>query len=99
MKLSLRNAKKNIYRIELTDEEARHRVFECLRTTNPELSESDLKRDMKSKSYVASYRRSDGEMVRISVGISNLKRYFGAFVLGFTEDGIAMERPLRGKFA
>lgn len=95
MRKILINESRNEYRFELTNEEACRRIYQCLSTTNPELSESDVKRSEYSREFVARYRRSDGEDVRISVGIPNLKRYFGAFVLCFTDDGIWFNRQMK----
>lgn len=95
MKRFLLDKGRNEYRFELTDAEACKRVYECLSTTNPELKETDVKRSKYSREFVARYRRSDGADVCIAVGISNLKRYFGAFVVCFTKDGIWFNRQMK----
>lgn len=95
MKKTLIDKSRNEYRFELTDEEACSRIHQCLSTTNPELRKNDVKRSKYSREFMAEYRRSDGTDVRISVGIPNLKRYFGAFVLCFTDDGIWFNRQMK----
>lgn len=95
MKITLINKERNEYRFELTNEEACKRIYQCLSTTNPELKETDVERSKYSREFKARYRRSDGEDVSVSVGIPNLKRYFGAFVLCFTDDGIWFNRQMK----
>ena len=95
MKRTLIDEARNEYRFELTNDEACKRIYQCLSTTNPELKETDVKRSRYSREFVAKYHRSDGEDVSVSVGISNLKRYFGAFVLCFTDDGIWFNRQMK----
>ena len=97
MKRTLIDKARNECRFELTDEEACRRIYECLSTTNPELKERDVKRSRYAREFVARYRRSDGEDVRISVDIANLKRYFGAFVVCFADDGIWFDRQMKFK--
>lgn len=95
MKRTLINEARNEYRFELTDKEACKRIYQCISTTNPELKETDIRRSKYSREFEARYHRSDGEDVRISIGIPNLKRYFGAFVLCFTDDGIWFNRQMK----
>ena len=90
------NIKWHEYRFNLTDEEAIRHIHRCLSATNPELKVGDISRARYAKEYRAKYRRSDGEEVSISVGIGNLKRYFGSMILGFDEHGIHFYRRGRG---
>lgn len=91
------NGARHDYTFRIPDKEAIRRIYECLVKTNPELRERDIYRSKYSREYEASYLRSDGEKVRISVGIPNLKRYFGAFILAFEENGIRIVRRLKKK--
>ena len=97
MRITPIDEQRNEYRFDLTDEEACKRVYECLSITNPELKEGDVRRSKFSREFVAEYHRSDGEDVRISVGIPNLKRYFGAFIFSFADNGVWFHRQLKRK--
>lgn len=97
MTKELVNKERNEYRFVITNKEAVRRIHECLVKTNPELKESDIYRSKYSREFKASYHRSDGEDVSISVGIPNLKRYFGAFILGFEENGLNFIRRVPKK--
>ena len=97
MTKELLDRNRNEYRFKLTDKEVIRRIYECLSKTNPELRESDIYRSMYAREYKAKYHRSDGEDVSISVGISNLKRYFGAFILAFEENGLSFIRRVPRK--
>ena len=88
---------RNEYRFKISDKEAARRIYECLAKANPELKESDIYRPRCSREFKACYRRSDGEYVSISVGIPNLKRYFGAFILAFEENGLSFVRRISKK--
>ena len=83
-----------LYRFEVTDGEAIHRIWECVSKANPELKERHIVRSRTAREYVASYLRSDGESVRVAFGSQVLKGFFGAFVLGFTERGITFTKRL-----
>lgn len=87
-----KNENYKFFQFELSDEEVCKRIYECLSPSNPELKVGDICRGQYSREYVAKFRRSDGEEVHISVGVGNLKRYFGALVLGFKDGGIWIKR-------
>lgn len=95
MTKTLINKDRNEYRFEISNEEACKHIFKCIFPTNPELKESDIKRSKFSREFEAHYHRSDGENVSIYVGISNLKRYFGAFILSFTKEGLSFVRQMK----
>ena len=95
----LHSGKHDTCRYTVTDAEAIRRIHECLVKTNPELKESDIYAWPPAHEYRAEYHRSDGEEVRMSIGIANLKRYFGALSLGFTNDGIRFTRNVKRKKA
>ena len=95
MTRTLLDKSRNEWQFDITDAEACKRIYQCLSITNPELKERDVFRDKYAREYKAKYRRSDGQDVSICVGISNLKRYFGAFILSFTETGLRFQRQLK----
>lgn len=95
MKKTLVNESLNEYRFEATNDEVAQRVWECLSSTNPELRPKDVHRAKYSREFVAEYHRSDGEDVKISVGIPNLKRYLGAYILAFVDGGLWFNRRLK----
>lgn len=95
MKKTLLDGSLNEYRFDLTDNEVCHRIYECLKPTNKELEEKDIFRNKYAREYNAVFFRPTGEEVNVSIGIGNLKRFFGAWVLAFKEDGIWFNRTLK----
>ena len=96
MTKKLVNADWNEYLFSLSDAEVVHVLYGRLSKSNPELKESDIVRDKYAREYRAIFQRSDGEDVRISIDLTNLKRYFGAFFLGFDDAGIHFYRRMSG---
>lgn len=98
MEKRIHNEKWNEWEFSLSDEEVIHFIAQRLSKSNPGLSPSDFRRRPYSKEYAASFRRADGGDASITVGIGNLKRYFGAFTLGFTDGGIRFIRRMQKNF-
>lgn len=86
MKKTLLNSKRNEYRFDLSFEEVRHRLYECVSPCNSGLKETDIKKAKNAKEYIANFKRGN-EDVSLCIGINNLKRYFGSWNITIKDDG------------
>lgn len=88
------DASRNEWSFRLTDKEVRKALFRRLSFMNPELMLRDIRRSRTAREYKVRYCR-EGKDVRMAIGVDNLKRLFGAFILGFETGGIRFRRRLR----
>lgn len=87
MKKELLDGTIDEYRFDLSFDEVRNRICNCLVQTNKDIRIKDIYKDKNAREFKALFVRKDGEEVNVSVGVPNLKRYFGAFILGVKDDG------------
>lgn len=80
------------YICHVTDAEAAKMIYRCLSPSNPNLEESGIARDPYAREYKAHFRNARGEEVCLSVGVGNLKGYFGAYWLAFEKGGLRFMR-------
>lgn len=87
MKITLVNKNLNEYRFDLSFDEVRDRIYECVKPTNPSLIKSKIRKHPRAKEFIAEYINSSGFEVKMSIGIPNLCRYFGSRILHINDDG------------